>query len=46
MPEYDTLDGTDADGTIAKVNHIKVEYDKKDLPFWFFELETKMEFVA
>ena len=46
MVNYDTENGADPENILTKVSHIKQEFDRKNLEFWFFDLETKMEFAG
>ena len=46
MSDFDTLDAAEAPDTLGKIAAIKVPWDKKDVAYWFTQLEMQMELYA
>ena len=45
MESFDAENGADGADALSKLGHVKCEFSKEDIEFWFTELETQLEII-
>ena len=45
MESFEVENGTDGADALSKLGHVKCEFSKEDIEFWFTELETQLEII-